>query len=435
MRVPAAGGTPEVLTTPDRGKGEANHFLPEVLPGGRTVVFTVLHQSGSPENAEIDVLDMQSRRRNVLIRGGSNPHYAAPGYIVYGVNGTLWAVPFDVDKLQVHGTPVPVAENVMMKPSGAFNFSIAQDGSLIYVPGDAVGAAQITLVWVDRQGHEEPIPVPVRAYGSAQISPDVTRAALEIRDQENDIWTWDFGRKTQTRITFDPGLNRGVAWSPNGSRLAFTRQLEGSEHVYWQSADGTGMPELLAVGPAPDIPTSFSPDGTKLLFDTLNPGQVDIGIIDVKSHKREMLLKTPFIKTNAEFSPDGRWIVYESNESGRPEIYVRPFPNVDGGHWQVSPGGGTSPVWSRDGKEIFFKALGATVGTARLFSAPVQAAAGFSAGNPQPLFEGNYPRGGRSYDVSPDGKRFLMIKPAPQQNATPSSATIVVVVHWYRELQ
>jgi serine/threonine-protein kinase len=353
MRVPATGGTPEVLTKPDPSKGEFGHILPEVLPGGRTVVFTVAQQSGSPENAEIDLMEMQSRRRTVLIRGGSNPHYAASGHIVYGANGTLWAVPFDVDKLQVHGAPVQIAEHVMMKVSGAFNFSIAQDGSLVYVPGEAVGPPQFALDWVDRQGHEEPIPAPVRSYQSARISPDGTQVALEIRDQENDIWTWDFARKTLTQLTFDPGFNRGVAWSPDGRRLAFSRQLKDSEHVYWQSADGTGMPELLAGGPALDTPTSFSPDGTKLLFNTQNDGHPDIGIIDVKSHKREILLKTPGSKGNAEFSPDGRWILYQSdNESGRRGTYVRPFPNVDGGLWQFPVGSVRAAAWSRNGKEI-----------------------------------------------------------------------------------
>jgi serine/threonine-protein kinase len=434
MRVPAAGGTPEVLTKPDPAKGEVGHILPEMLPGGRAVLFTVLHQIDSPENAEIDLLELQSGRRNVLFRGGSNPHYAASGHVVYGVSGTLWAVPFDIDKLQVHGTPVQVAENVMMKVSGALNFSVAQDGSLVYVPGETVGNPQITLVWVDRQGHEEPIPAPVRQYRYARISPDGKRVALEIDDQENDIWTWDFSRKMLTRLTFDPGLNRGVAWSPDGSRLAFSRQLDGSEHAYWQSADGTGMPEILADGPAHDFPRSFSPDGTKLLVDMVNGRQVDIGIIDVKSHKHEMLpMKTPFIKSNAGFSPDGRWIAYESNESGdRTEIYVRPFPNIDGGRWQVSVGGGRGPVWSRDGKEIFFIQSNPIT---RLFSVPVETAAGFSALNPKPLFEGDYAPYAGAYDVSPDGQRFLMNKVGLQHRATPSSAAIVVVLNWYRELQ
>jgi serine/threonine-protein kinase len=434
MRVPAEGGTPEVLTKPDPGKGEVEHLLPEMLPGGRTVLFTVLHQSGSPENAEIDAIEMQSGKRTVLIRGGSNPHYAAPGHIVYGVKGTLWAVRFDVDKLQVPSAPVKLAENVVMKSSGAFNFSIAQDGPLVYVPGEAVGAPQFTLVWVDRQGHEEPIPAQSRTYQSVRLSPDGTQVALEIRDQENGIWTWDFGRKNLTRLTFDSGLNRGVAWSPDGLRLAFSRQLEGSEHVYWQSANGTGMPELLAAGPSPDTPTSFSPDG-KLLFETVNDGHPEIGVIDVKSHKREILMKTTFSKFNGEFSPDGRWIAYASNELGNTtEIYVRPFPNVDGGRWQV--GRGRDPVWSRNGKEIFFLTSGTTPNAfSRLFSVPVQAsAAGFSVGNPQPLFEGNYTPG-TSYDVSPDGKRFLMIKLGAQQNATHGSTPIVVVLNWLRELQ
>jgi len=381
-------------------------------------------------------MEMQSGRRTVLIRGGSNPHYAASGHIVYGANGTLWAVPFDVDKLQVHGTPVPVAENVMMKPSGAFNFSIAQDGSLVYVPGEAVGPPQLALVWVDRQGHEEPIPAPVRSYQSARISPDGTQVALEIRDQENDVWTWDFARKTLTQLTFDPGLNRGVAWSPDGRRLAFSRQLKDSEHVYWQSADGTGMPELLAGGPATDIPTSFSPDGTKLLFNTQNDGHPDIGIIDVKSHKREMLLKTPFSKGAAEFSPDGRWIMYESdNESGRRGTYVRPFPNVDGGLWQVPVGSVRGAAWSRNGKEIIFAAAGKSTTSTRLFSVPVQAASGFSFGNAQPLFEGDYGAiSTKFYDVSADGK-LLIFKTTPQQNATLTPSSIVVVLNWYSELQ
>jgi eukaryotic-like serine/threonine-protein kinase len=289
------------------------------------------------------------------------------------------------------------------------------------------------LVWVDRQGHEEPLGVPARAYNLVRISPDGTRAALDIRDQDNDIWIWDFLRRTLTRLTFDLGLNRWIAWTPDGTRLAFSAQRDSAENIYWQAADGTGAAERLTQGAKPELPNSFSPDGKRLLFDTPDAGPRDIGIVNLDAERRaELLIQTPFDELNANFSPDGRWIAYESNESGRAEVYVRPFPDINSGRWQVSVGGGTRPVWARNSRELFYY-----VPPGKIMTVAVQPGSGFTAGTPQMVFEGAYTavNSGPVYDVSPDGRRFLMIKTAESATASSSPPQLVVVLNWLEELK
>jgi eukaryotic-like serine/threonine-protein kinase len=432
LRVSAAGGTPEIVTKPDPKKEEVDHLFPEILPGGRAVLFTIVTK-GPIETAQIAVLDLETNQYKVLIQGGSNAHYAASGHIVYGAGGTLRAVAFDLRRLELRGDPVPVVERVIMKTSGAADFAIAQDGALVYVAGDSAGAAANTLVWVDRQGHEEPLGVPPRAYNYPRISPSGTQVALDIRDQENDIWIWDFLRRTLTRLTFDPGLNRGPTWTPDGKRLAFSAQRDETENIYWQAADGTGAAERLTKGSKPELPNSFSPDGKHLLFNTPSGSPRDIGIVNLDGEPRaELLIHTPFNEFNANFSPDGRWIAYESEESGRAEVYVRPFPDINSGRWQVSVGGGTRPVWARNGRELFYY-----IAPGKIMTVPVEPGASFKAGTPQMVFEGPYPsvNNGLIYDVSPDGRRFLMIKTSESSAGASSPPQLVVVLNWLEELK
>jgi Tol biopolymer transport system component len=297
FRVAAGGGKPEALTKPDSSKGEAAHILPEVLAGGRAVLFTIVAANNPGENNQIAVLDLGTGRTKALIRGGSSPRYVSSGHLVYAAAGSLRAVGFDVSRLEVRGNPVPVVEHVATKggSGAAASFDIARDGTLIYRTDDAQGGvANRTLVWVDRQGHEEPIGVPVRAYVRSRLSPDGTRIALDIRDQENDIWVWDFAHTTLMRLTFDPGLNRGVAWSPDSRRIAFSALRDGSENVYWQAADGTGTAERLTDRPKGQVPWSFTPDGTRLLFqEPINPPS-DVGVVDLTGDRRaELLLHGP----------------------------------------------------------------------------------------------------------------------------------------------
>jgi serine/threonine-protein kinase len=431
LRVSAAGGMPEILTKPDAKKEEGDHVFPEILPGGRAVLFTITTRGKPAATNQIAVLDLATNTYKVLIQGGSNARYAASGHIVYGVEGTLRAVAFDASRLEVRGDPVPVVEHVVTKVTGVVDFSMSRDGSLVYIAGDSQNSGNNTLVWVDRQGHEEPLDVPPRAYGYVRISPDGTRAALDIRDQENDIWIWDFMRRTLTRLTFDPGLNRGIAWTPDGRRLAFAAQREGTENIYWQAADGTGVTERLTQDSQADFPLSFSPDGKHLVFNTGNSPPRQIAIVNLDGdHRVEPLIHTLFDEQSAAFSPDGRWIAYDSNESGRSEVYVRPFPDINSGRWQISVGGGTRPVWARNGHELFY------YNPPKLMAAPIQPGSTFVAGNPQMLFEGPYfaALNGFVYDVSPDGRRFLMIKPV-QPTGGSAASQLVVVLNWLEELK
>ena len=437
LRVSARGGKAEPLTKPDAGKGELDHVLPEISPDGRAVLFTILPQGGLIENAQIAVLDLKTGQQKVLIKGGSNARYAPSGHIVYGVAGALRAVPFDVKSLEVGGDPVTLIEHVVTKGgTGAVNFSMAQNGTLVYLAGDVQGGTR-TLVWVDRQGHEEAVGVPPRAYAYLALSPDGTRVALEVRDQENDVWVWNLARHGPlTRLTFDPGLNRGVVWSPDGHRISFSAQREGSENIYWQAADGTGAAERLTNGPRVQRPLSFTPDGLRLLFHEPDTAPHDLGVVNLTGDRRaDLLLHGPQDEANGNLSPDGRWLAYESDESKQSEIYVRPFPNVDGGRWQVSTGGGTRPLWARNGRELFYWVGQQGAASGRVMAVPIQSGAPFLSGTPQAVVDGSYlaPQAGRSYDVSPDGKRFLVIKDATPASSSP--AQLVVVLNWQEELK
>jgi len=433
-RVSASGGEPEVLTTPDE---RGNHMWPEFLPGGEAVLFTIFDRSDA--DAQIAVLSLASGETKVLVPGGSNPRYAPTGHIVYGVGGTLRAVSFDLERLEVTSEPVSVLEGVVTKETGAANFAISQNGSLAYVTGPERVELDRTLVWVDREGREEPIAAEPRAYTYPRISPDGTRLALDVRDQEEDIWIWDFTRETMTRLTFDPGREYYPAWTPDGLRLAFASERDGPTNLYWQAADGTGTVERLSESDNTQFPQMFSPDGKQLIFFELHPETgLDLGVRSMDSDgTSEPLLATEFSETNAEISSNGRWIAYESNASGLAEIYVRPFPDVDGGRWQISTGGGTRPLWRPDGRELFYLSPGG-----QLMGVPVETDA-FAAGNPEVVLEVAYVgssgiRGGvsfgRTYDISPDGKRFLMIKESGAVDDT-EPAQLILVMNWLDELK
>ncbi|MGH9254765.1 MAG: protein kinase domain-containing protein, partial [Vicinamibacterales bacterium] len=461
-RVSAAGGEPTMLTKPNRERGEADHLWPEFLPDGKAVLFTIA-PVGPIDNAQVAVLDLQTGTHKVLVRGGSHAHYLPSGHLVYGVGGTLRAVAFDLARLEVVGTPTPVLPQVITTAAGAADFDVAPDGTLVYVSGGVQATAR-TLVWVDRMGREEAIKAPVRAYMYPRLSPDGTRLALDIRDQENDIWIWDFRRETLTRFTFDAGLDRAPAWTPDGRRVLFSSERAGAPNVFWQAADGTGAAERLTQSPNQQFPFAVSPDGTRLVLYELAPN-VDLMMLTLDKARASMLspasastsepgrsgtsevqppsqgfgeprplIQTPYVEQNGDISPDGRWLAYESNNSGQLEIYVRPFPDVDSGLWQVSTGGGTRPLWARNGLELFYRSPTGTVMSVR-----VERGAMWAASTPTRLFEGPYFIGGanfvRTYDVSPDGRRFLMIKQGGGGSETAAPPSLIVVQNWFEELK
>jgi Tol biopolymer transport system component len=433
MSVSAGGGEPKVLTRPDAAHGEQDHLFPVWLPDRRSVLYTIATES-SIENANVAVLDLGTGQSTTLIRGGSDAEYVHTGHLVYASAGTLRAVRFDPTRRSVLSDPVPVVEQILMLESGAADFRISEQGTLAYVPGGRGGAMGPvrSIVWVHRQGGEEPIGAPPRTYAVPRLSPDGTRVALDIRDQERDIWIWDFGRKTLTRLTTKPIGDDVPVWTPDGRRIAYSSGIGGARNLFWQAADGTGAAERLTTSPSPHVPTSFSPDGKALIFTEVN-SKTGTDLMQLRldgAPKAEPLIQTPFLETAADISPDGRWITYQSNESGRPEVYVRPFPKVDGGRVQISTGGGSKPAWSRNGRELYFLAPNTA-----MMVVPVQTSPTFTPGNASKLFDGPWfaQTAGRTYDVSPDGQRFLMIKDATADSTL--ALPINVVVHWTEELK
>ena len=437
QRVGAAGGPTTVLTRPDRAQGEADHLWPELLPGGRAVLFTITALTGGLDAAQVAVLDLQTGTRTVLVRGGSHAHYVSSGHLVYAAAGTLRAVPFDLASLKTRGTPVPVIPEVVTTPFGAVDAVVAGDGTLAYVSGSGVIGAQRTLVWVDRQGRETPIPAPPRAYLYPRLSPDGTRVAVYATDQEIDIWVWDLGRTTLTRVTFDPGIDAYPVWTPDGRRLIFSSERTGARNLYWQAADGTGAVERLTESPNQQNAVAVSPDGRRLIFTEVVPKTAD-DVMQVEldgTHRVTPLVQSPFAERNGIVSPDGRWLAYEANDSGRFEIYVRPYPDVNSGHWQVSTAGGTRPLWARSGQELFYASP-----TGALMRVGVEHASSWAATAPTMLIKegyftipGAFP--GRTYDVSPDGQRFLMFKNGGGSDQTAAPPQLIVVQHWTEELK
>jgi len=418
-----------------------------MMPGGRAVLFTIATQGEDPDAIfQIAVLDLQTQARKVLVRGGSHGHYVSTGHLVYAAAGVVRAVAFDSERSEIRGTPVPVVADVFVTENGGADLGVADDGTLAYRSGGGASVQRRTLVWVDRQGKETPIAAPPRAYRYARLSPDGTRVALDIRDEQNDIWVWDLARQTLTRLTFEPGLNRGGVWTPDGRRLVFAAshtgdaRVGGEESLYWQMADGSGTPEALTKTEAQFFPTSFSPDGTRLLFDRSRPPAFDIAVLALDGTREiKNLLQTSFSEMSAEVSPDGRWLAYQSNESGRPEVYVRPFPDVNASRWQISTEGGTRPMWAPNGRELFYLVAPIQAGTPidKLVAVPVQLVPTFSAGTPHAVLTGPYVASGdsRSYDVTPDGKRFLMLKDVPRTDDGGALRQLVVVQNWDQELK
>ena len=433
-RVPAVGGEPEPLTTPEQG---LEHWWPEILPGGEAVLFTTLRRVSQivSEDAQLAVLSLETGEVKV-IGPGSYPRYVPTGHVVYGVQGNLWAVAFDLNRLETVGDPVPVQEGVLTKASGTANFSVSENGSLIYMTGVAVVGDARTLVWVDREGGEEELSAPPAPYESPRISPDGRYVAVWLRDPENhDVIVYDLERDTPTRLTLDPGADRYPIWTPDG-RVLFSSERDGTLNVFSKAADGTGQAERVTTSDYAQVPESFSVDGQTLVLLDVSGGQFDLHVISLGGETRtEALIQTGFTEANSQISPDGRWIAYQSNESGQYEVYVRSFPNVDDSRFRISRDGGHSPVWAPDGQELFFR----RDGSLEMMVVDVEAEPTFRAGNPAVLFEAPYLLTSvgsgrtRTWDLANDG-RFLMVKEIGSSDGTGAGRQITVVLNWFEEL-
>lgn len=428
FRGSAAGGEPEVLTTPDAAAGEMFHWWPEFLPGGDAVLFTIVKDS-SGQGREIAVLDLGTNETTVLIPGGSAPRYASTGHIIFGAEATLQAVPFNLNRLEVTGDPVPVVEGVMMKPSGAVNFALSSTGSLVYASAGSGFSTRISLVWVDREGNEEPVAAEPRDYNEFSLSPEGTRVALRVRDAENtDVWLYDLMRNTSTRLTFDPAAELFPAWTPDGARVAFGSP---GAPMSWKAADGTGDVEPLGERNN-QYPQAFTPDGTTVVFEQRGAG-MDLGMLSLDGKRTStILLDSEFAERNAALSRDGRWLAYQSNESGRFEVYVRPFPDVNAGRWQISADGGEWPLWNPNGDELFYR------GPSGLMAQTFETDPTFTPGILTQVFAWEFvgPQN-RRMAVSPDGARFLLFKNALPETDDEDAAEpqIILVENWFEELK
>ncbi len=422
-QISAGDCTPRPLT--HLGQGEVVQAWPEILPGGKAVIFASGTNSANWANAQIAVEAIGSGERKNLVQGGMQPRYAPSGHLVYAQGGGLKAIPFDAQRLTVNGTSVPVVDNVMQSTVwGDAQYSVSDTGTLVYVPQLI---ALTTMVWVDRNGKEQPLAAPVHAYLQPRISPDGQRVAVGITEQDSEVWIYDLSRGTLGRFTFEGKNNLVPYWTPDGKSVAFVSNMEGPRNLFWQHANGSGGLERLSTSQDLQIPSSWSPDGQSLAFTDLNAATgFDIWVLRLGDRKAQPFLQTQFNEREPQFSPDGRWIAYSSDESGRYEIYVQPFPGP-GGKWQISTDGGREVLWNRNGRELFYR------NRSKLMAVPITTQPNFSAGTPKALFEGDYQmlpaQSTPNYDVSADGQRFLMLKAVEQP------AQINVVLNWFEELK
>ena len=435
--VPAAGGDVEALTTVAEGDGFVSHRYPQWLPGDRAVLFTAVDASGT----RLEIVDVESGERSVLHEGGFYGRYVPTGHVLFVDGDAVFAMPFDADRLERTGSPMPVLEGVAsFPPGGQAQYHVSDTGLLIYRPGsDELDPFSIS--WADRSGRLESLWDDEGIYGSPRLSPDGRRLAVSVqRGDDWDVWVYDIEREVATRLTFGSGYDADPVWSPDGRYVAFASDREdGKMATYRTRSDGTGEAERLIEPGKLEFPAplSWSPDGTRLMLVSPGPdGSDDLWFLPAdKEGEPEPYLASPFDEGDGYFSPDGRWIVYRSNETGGSEIYVRSTQGP--GKWQISDGGGWQPVWSGDGRTLFFRSREG------LNAVEVEAAGDeFRAGRPEFLFGDIFggPAGVQvpgylffDYDVSADGKRFVVFPRRTEQDS--GSATVHVVSGWFEELK
>ncbi|MFC1652565.1 protein kinase [Planctomycetota bacterium] len=453
-RISAAGGPVEDLM--DESFMGSQGFLvvlaPVVLPGGRSVLFTCA-ASLLMEDFQIAVLSLESGKVKFLVEEAVCYGYVPTGHLLYGQAGAVMAAPFDADTLKITGPAVPVTQ-ADMELHPLYNlpilFTFSREGTLVYAPGSEEVPVARTLVWVDREGKEELLAAPPRPYSYVDLAPDGTHVAVLFTNPQNifdkgDIWILDLTREpvTQQRLTFEPQMSYFPTWTPDSQRIVFSSLRDGTFSLSWKAANGTGPVEFLHTSKHFVAASTWSADGRSLIFMESGLDNVDIWALslDGESTARPLMVES-YDESNPAISPDGRWIAYSSNESGRIEIYVRPFPNVDDGKWLISTRGGESPIWAPGGRELYYDAY-----PDQMMVVTIETEPAFAAGNPEVLFRSEYVLASHSspdaspYDISPDGKRFLMIKEEKQAQEndevveTPPITKLIVVDNWDESLK
>ncbi|MCZ6508673.1 MAG: hypothetical protein O7A04_11595, partial [Acidobacteria bacterium] len=447
VRVAASGGVPAAATRLDEQQGERLHRWPQVLPGGDQVLFTSAKRGYDFEDATIQVEALNGGKRTLLLEGAYFGRYLPTGHLLFVRRGTAYVVPLDLDRLVVAGTPTPVVEELLAEPgTGWASLSFSQNGHLVYVKSRAA-SDDVSIEWVDRQGRSEPLIEGARPWVAPRLSADGRRLALHDGGSihhseilESDIWIFDLERRALARVTHDKSPEYVPLWTPEEDRLVFSAEKGGNApNLYWVPADGSESPEQLTRSDLAQYPNSWTPDGRTLVFIQGAASGFDLWTLDFGANgpvgDPRPLLEAPYRTWRSEISPDGRWLLYTSDESGIFQIYVRPFPDLDG-KWQVSAEtehySNLHARWSRSTPELFYW------NGKQMMAVPHQVRGGtFVPGKPLALFGGDFAtRSWPEWDVAPDGQRFVMFTEvedveSPAEAGTPQT---VLVLNWFSEL-
>jgi serine/threonine-protein kinase len=432
-RVPEAGGTATEVTRKDYAGGEISHRWPHLVAGTNILLFATWTGPGNDEHS-VAIQEIGGKEHHTLVKGGDAPRYLAKlGMLIYARLGGLFAVSWRPPNIDL-GRSVPVAITERTSEAyveGSGNYAVSGAGTLAYVTGGrSLDSAR--LVWIDRSGKLEPLSSPNHDYENVAISPDGTRAIVQIRGGKTELWNYDFARGTLTPLGDSAGSSQSPVWTYDGARIIYRGTSGGFRNLYWRMADGSGGEERLATKQdATQSPTSVSPDGHWLLFNensAQESGGVSVWLMKLDGRTSQHLFAAPAGESDGQFSPDGKWIAYQANVSSRQEVYVSPFPGP-GPRRQVSTDGGIEPLWSRDGRELFFQK------GAQLMAVTVTPGAEWSASQPHVVSEGRFltaSNGNTSWSINKDGTRFLRIQLVEPERAI---THVDLVLNWFSELQ
>jgi len=440
FRISSGGGTPTAVITFDQAKGE-RYILPEVLPSGRALIFTTLLNTAE---SRIEVQRLDTGERHTLLSGAADARYVPTGHLVYMKTGTLMAVPFDLERLQITGAPVALIENVMQAVNAPNTnretlqgqFAVSNSGTLLYLPGGIYSNPQFLPMWVHRDGQTKPLAAaPTQSWIGVRLSPDGSHFAAAVRGSKPfsaDIWVCDIVRATSTRLTFE-GNETWPVWSADGEWVAYASNKSGVRNIFMAKADASGKVERLTTSPYPQSPSSWSARGNLLAFLEFHDGKTQIWVLPVDGDRKPRLfLESSFTLSYPEFSPDAHWITYTSTESGREEVYVQAYPGP-GPKTLLSTAGasGAEPLWTANGREIIF------VNWPKFFSVRISSVNPLRVETPRLLFESREHFRAtpiRGWDSSPDGQRFLLLH--VQESAPPKPVTqIYAILNWTEELK